>query len=428
MLKKHYIVPVGNNYLIHFPLRKMDVLVDRDLLQKIQDFHQGKPTDEPLSDYIHQNELVLEEQESEPKKYTGFNPSSITIFPTSDCNLRCVYCYGNAGIVKRNLTWDIAKKAVDYLIQNNTEQEGIHLGFHGGGEPLIRFDFVKTCVGYSRREAEKKEIKLHVGSTTNGVLGQNQLEWIVENFDSLSISIDGPKDIQNKQRPDAYGRGSYDKVMRTIEYLQDKEFEFGTRSTITQFNVKRMSEIVEFFSEHDIKRVHFEPLFFCGRCTTTGWDAPDEDVFVEEFKKTYKRAKELGISLYYSGSRPGNVTRTFCGAAGKNFCVTPEGYISSCYEVTSSNDPKSKTFFYGKVSEQGIEIFQNKLETLQRKTVDANPTCSSCFIKWNCGGECLAKYYMEGPSTSRCNINKELSLFQIVDKIENSQQTSTPYQ
>lgn len=423
MLREHYMVQVGDNYLVHFPLRKMDILVDENLRQRIEAFHQCQPVDPELLEYLKQNHLVLEAPEKEPKKHEGFNPSGITIFPTSDCNLRCVYCYGNAGIVRKNLPGNTAKQAIDYVIQKKVkdERKTMHLGFHGGGEPFVVFDFVKTCVEYARREAEARGMKLNVTSATNGVLEQSQLEWIVSNFSNLAVSIDGPKDIQDRQRPDVNGEGTYERVMATIEYLQGEGFPFGTRSTITNYNVRRMLEMVEFFNEKGIKKIHFEPLFFCGRCKTSEWKSPDEKLFIKEYKKAHKRAQELKIPLYYSGSRPGNVSSSFCGAAGRNFCITPEGYITSCYEVSLSNDARSKTFFYGRINGDGLEIFEDRLEALQRKTVDNNNACSSCFLKWNCGGECLAKYSEGNPSLSRCDMNREISLFEILTRMPNVQ-------
>ncbi len=100
------------------------------------------------------------------------------------------------------------------------------------------------------------------------------MEWIVKNLDSMSVSLDGPPDIQNYQRPLASGKDSYGVVAENLKYMDEADFKYGLRSTITNHNVLQMKETVALFLESfHPQQIHFEPLFLCGRCLTSKVDA-----------------------------------------------------------------------------------------------------------------------------------------------------------
>ena len=356
-----------------------------------------------------------------------YEPTMVTLFPTNQCNLRCKYCYASAGDMKPlTMDWYFGTHAIDTVIKNLKEKGSVSmpLAFHGGGEPLLPWDFVKRTVEYAEEQTEKAGLKLSVFSATNGLLSITQLDWIIKHFASLNISFDGLPYVQDYHRPLPNGKGSFEFVNRTMKYLDDHNFNYGVRSTISSFNVDAMEESLDFICQnYKTKMVHFEPLFYCGRCKTNNSLSPNMEKFSVNFKKCDLKAKQYGIAFMYSGCRIDCLTSSFCGATKDNFSVTPDGYVTTCYEVTSKDDPKSEVMFIGKIREDGeLEIDESKRKYLHSLTVNNLEYCKDCFAKWHCGGECIAKLghtdYLGPRGHDRCQLNRHLVMSRLVNLVK----------
>ncbi len=356
-----------------------------------------------------------------------FSPATTTLFPTNQCNLRCRYCYASAGEhTPLFMEWRYAVAAIDRIIENAMEKglPAVQLGFHGGGEPLLPWQFIRRIVTYAEERCEKAGLRLVVYAATNGLLSERQLEWITTHFQSLNISFDGLPDVQDVHRPLQNGRGSFEFVDRTLRFLDEQGFRYGVRSTISALNIDRMEESLDFIAQHyKVRQVHFEPLFFCGRCRTRDDLNPDMKRFSENFRRCEERAADLAIRLAYSGCRIETLTNAFCGVSKDNFSVTPDGHITACYETTSEDDPKSETFFFGRITGEGrVEIDETRRRFLHSLKVENLSYCADCFAKWHCAGDCVAKLYhtdYAGPrGHDRCELNRELTAHRLIALLE----------
>ena len=267
-------------------------------------------------------------------------------------------------------------------------------------------------------------------SATNGVIPENKLDWIIDNFDYLTLSLDGFEEIQNSQRPLKNGKGSYGLVMNTIRRLNEAGFRFGIRSTITLDSVSKMPKILEFLHSvaPNCESFHLEPLFECGRCTSTGASSPSSEDFLKYSIETRRKAEELGIEVHYSGSQLENIQDVFCGATGKNFFITPQGNVTTCLEVSRENDPHAEYFFVGKYNSETkqFDLFEDRLDLLRSRTVARMDGCGDCYSKYNCAGDCLAKALIssgdifDSTNNPRCVANKGLLLDEIESKLQKS--------
>lgn len=429
--KEIFIKQTGaNEYQIYSPLSNKVISADQSLLLALNSFSKGdlsKLPEEQLE--ICKTAGILVEQEKKPKpEYTSFNPTNVSIFPTTDCNLRCVYCYASAGTEKKTIDFEFAKAGIDLVIGNalKIKTPKISLSFHGGGEPTYAWDILVKSTEYVRKKAAENNLRPFVSLTSNGVYDGKKLDWIVKNINSVRLSFDGPEKIQDMQRPLYKAAGSmwnssYDGVMATVKRFQEENFPFVVRSTITKESVTALDEIVNFFiSEVKPKSVHLEPLYECGRCRTTKWSAPDAETFIKNYVSALKIAKANNLRMVTSNCRLNLLASQFCGAAGRNFYITPEGYVSSCTEVSLKDDPQSEVFFYGQFDKNSgkFEINEDKRKALFSRTVDNMPSCQDCFIKWNCAGDCLVKVSRNGnlfdtKDYSRCKLNRMLSEYAI---------------
>ncbi|NTV22826.1 MAG: radical SAM protein [Nanoarchaeota archaeon] len=346
-----------------------------------------------------------------------FQPTEVVLFPTNECNARCIYCYGNTGEIEvRNLDFGVAKQSIDFIVSNALIKgaKEFSTGFHGGGEPTYNWELLVNSVMYAKELAKKTGLHSTTSIGTNGILGEKRIEWIIENINMVTLSFDGPEDIQNKNRPLVNGGASFPYVSHTARRLIDAGTDVTIRATITSESVYRLEEIFDYFVSLGIKSMHFEPLSECGRCITTHQTSPEALTFVNNYFPLIQKAKDKGIDFGNSLGQLRGIKSSFCGASGDNFFVTPEGYITSCLEVSLLSDPRSSIFFYGKVNtdKDEMEIDEKKRTLLASRQVYNMPGCNDCYAKWSCAGECPAKAESAGmlfnvePDYIRCQMQK----------------------
>ncbi len=340
-----------------------------------------------------------------------FMPTHAGLFITSNCNLRCIYCYGNAGFVKIDLPFEPIKNVIDYIVANAVlKKVPAVFSFHGGGEPATNWGTLVKSVEYMKHLENEYKMKIHRFISTNGFLPESRARWIANNIDDIQLSFDGKPDVQNIQRPAIHGRASYPIVGRTIRIWTNLKKDFMVRATLTSLNLDDLLGNLEFmYNLTGGKKIHVEPAQDCvgGRFDKLG------NVRQEDFASEYISAKaRYGDLLIHSVETGSFVKNRFCGASYKNFNITPEGNITTCYEVTLENDPRSKYFFIGDMENEKIKINKDRLRELQGDTVDKRTECQECFVLYNCGGDCPAKTLADDYTFSghRCYANKALVL------------------
>lgn len=147
----------------------------------------------------------------------------LTLQVTQQCNLRCQYCpysgsYYNRKHSSASMNIEIAKKAVDFYIRHSFDRHELNIGFYGG-EPLIQYDLIEEVVDYVRKHGEGKKVNFHI--TTNAtLLDLKKITFLAENKFKITISLDGPRELHDKNRKKTDGKGSFDKVMENIQMIQ----------------------------------------------------------------------------------------------------------------------------------------------------------------------------------------------------------------
>ncbi|MEM3556114.1 MAG: radical SAM protein [Candidatus Micrarchaeia archaeon] len=302
------------------------------------------------------------------------------LFLTSKCNLRCTYCYAKGGEIEKTMSFETAKKAIDFMNENFHSP---FILFHGGGEPTIEFKLMKKVVEYARELSSDTKFNLQ----TNGIFSNEVREWLLKNMDLISISCDGPPDIQDTQRPLANGDRSSPILERNIRYFIKNSKGIKVQAVITEFSVARQAEIVEYFHKLGIKEFSFIPVKKMGRCVNCNLPystAPTSHSFSANFLKALELADfyEMPLSTRTVAETCGNKP---CLLA-ESFFVTPDNFLSPCLAVNSADSP-FKELLYGSIK-VNVEIYKEKSDLLNKRLVHNIPTCNNCFLKWNCSGGC----------------------------------------
>lgn len=183
--------------------------------------------------------------------------SRIYLQVTQNCNLRCNYCvysgnYKNRTHSDKVMDFEMAKKAVDYLVKHSYDSFEYTVGFYGG-EPLLEFELIKKVISYIKSNYSNKKFVYTI--TTNGTLLSSEItNYLVKNDFRLVISLDGHKECQDTNRKFISGKGTFDIIIKNLERIRDQHPDYFSTILINSvlspdadiINVK------DFFATHNL--------------------------------------------------------------------------------------------------------------------------------------------------------------------------------
>ncbi|MDR1275265.1 MAG: SPASM domain-containing protein [Candidatus Accumulibacter sp.] len=431
-----FVIPLeANRFLVYAPLRRAAFVGNAGVVNLLADLREGRTEgvkegadsgDEAL-EFLRRLEIVDAGPETPPHETFADEPepTSVTLFLTTACNLRCTYCYAAAGEGEaRHMPPELARRGVDFVVGNAVRRGEDHfeVNFHGGGEPARNWPTLTETLAYARRQAEAHGLNLTAYIATNAVFSKMQLDWVVANLDGASVSCDGLPEVHDANRVTPGGKGSSASVLHTLRRFDAENFSYGIRMTVTAAAIPRLADSVEFLcANFHPGQIQAEPAYQIGR----GAVAPsaETEAFVSAFREAQARARGHGQELTFSAARAGTLTRHFCAATQDLFAITPSGSVSSCYEVFDESSPRAPIFLYGAHDgEGGWRFDQEKIAFLRSQSVDRRAWCAGCFARWSCGGDCYHKALAvhgggEFAGTERCDIIRALTKDQILTRI-----------
>lgn len=315
-----------------------------------------------------------------------------------DCNLACKYCFasqGDYGGVKRELmSFDVAKRAVDFLIAMSGTRQHCEIDFFGG-EPLLNWDVVKQTVEYveSIQAAHNKIFKLTL--TTNGVLlTQDKIDYVNEHNISLVLSIDGREEVHNRMRPSAGGTDTYKTVAKNLvnAVKQRDGREYYVRGTYTHNNLDFTKDVIA-MSDLGFEHLSMEPVVGKeGEYVLRDEDLPILEKEYEKLADLYLQRQKDGwgekfnffhfrMDLYRGPCMAKRLRG--CGAGHEYMAIVPNGDIYPCHQFVGRDG-----YVLGNVFE-GLKNFDIPRE-FRNTHVFTKPTCAKCWAKFFCSGGCHA--------------------------------------
>ena len=316
-----------------------------------------------------------------------------------DCNLKCRYCFAGEGEYhgfRGLMSFDVAKKAVDFIIENSKHRKNIEIDFFGG-EPLMNWEVCKQTVEYARsREADTGK-SFRFTMTTNGVLLNDEIiDYLNENMYNVVLSLDGRKEVNDHMRPTANGKSSYDVILpkfkRLVEKRQGKQYY--VRGTFTHHNLDFMEDVKHIIGE-GFKEVSVEPVV---APSNMDYALQTEDIapICSEYEKLakYLLAKtkdEKGFNFFHfqidlEGGPCIHKRLAGCGSGTEYLAVTPEGDLYPCHQFVGLDEFKMGTV------EEGITNMEMR-HKFEKCNVYSKEECASCWAKFYCSGGCAANAY-----------------------------------
>lgn len=320
---------------------------------------------------------------------------TLVLCPTANCNLRCLYCSGTAGEkTKEMMSWSLAKDSIDCFFELCSESGPYTLQFHGAGEPLLNFEVVKKSVLYAKKISEKRGQSLFTRISTNGIISKDTAKWVAQNIDHVSLSLDGPPEIQDLHRPKINGSGSYKNVLQTIKELEVTGVLKRINTVVTNYNIDKLEDILKHIrSISNVKELRLLPVSNCGRCEKYAISEVESKKFQSELNRIIPLAESLDIKLLTLIEQVDYFTEYYCGACGFNMCVAPNGNLSTCIEVLEENDPGANEMIVGKFDfkTRKFNIDWEKIAFLRTRTYKNINGCNECTYRTNCSGSCLVR-------------------------------------
>lgn len=321
---------------------------------------------------------------------------SITFIVTKDCQLACKYCYLVGKNTKERMSWEVAKQAIDYILDHEDEmkEESVVWDFIGG-EPFLEIELIDKICDYLKMEMFRRNHhwfnSYRFSFSTNGINYHTESvqRFIKKNRDHLSIgiTIDGTErkhDLNRIYKGD--GRGSYADVARNIPLWLEQFPNAATKVTISSEDIPYIKESVLHLYSLGIHEVNINCVF------EDVWKKGDDLRFEEQLMQLADAIIDGGLYEDYACSffveRMGKpldcVTQNqnWCGA-GKMLAVDAAGNFYPCTRFAQYSLRSKKAWMIGNIRD-GID--KNKLRpflTLDRCT-QSTDECINCEVAEGC--------------------------------------------
>lgn len=310
----------------------------------------------------------------------------LVLFPTSQCNMTCRYCYAHGGENPKNLDKETAKVAIDYFIKNMTTSYPL-FSFHGNGEPSIQHDFLEWAINYIKSKTKFISGMFSIG--TNGFMKQKTLNLLIENGFRFSVSYDGLPEIQNFQRPLKNKKNKSNEVVEnTLKKIAKSKSFYSISCTLLPQNLQHLTNIVNHVADLGLTNLGLHLVFPRGRAEKI--QKKEEDYLNYQALKTVaiEIAKKRKINISFTDILTSHNPRCAFSSL-TTMAVTAEGFITGCIEVC---DKKSKFFndlIIGKIDleKKDVVINHKKVELLSNR-LDNMKACTNCVIRNICCGGC----------------------------------------
>ncbi len=315
------------------------------------------------------------------------------------CNLNCSYCFASQGKYQGDralMSFEVGKRALDFLIENSGQRRNLEVDFFGG-EPSLNFDMVKQLVEYARSIEGERGKNFRFTYTTNGmILTDEMIDFLNKECHNVVLSLDGRKEVNDHFRVDYAGRGSYDTIVPNFKRLVASRGGKGyyVRGTYTHNNVDFTNDIIH-MADLGFTELSMEPVV-CPPGDPYALTEEDLPMLFEQYeilaKEMIKRRKEGRPFTFYHymldlKHGPCIYKRiTGCGSGTEYMAVTPWGDLYPCHQFVGDEKYLLGNIWDG-VKNTSVQDEFRSCNAYSREE------CKDCWARLYCSGGCAANSY-----------------------------------
>lgn len=336
---------------------------------------------------------------------------------SSKCNLSCRYCYYREKHSRNSvMNFNVLESVIEKFLGTRGNQK-IYFVWHGGEPLLAKIEFYKKVIFFQKKfNLHNKEIRN--GIQTNATLiDERWADFFLKNNFQVGISLDGPHDIQDINRPAKNGKGSFKRTIRGLQILQERGMNPNIISVITKDHLGRAKEFFDFMISEKIKNFHPKPCYE----TNEKGDllpfsiTPEEhtdflmelfDIWMNTNDPTIRIRNLYHIVLGLLGGKP--KLCEFNGQCQKFLTIECEGSIGACDSFPV------RQYYMGNINQDALKKIMNScgykkfLEDIKNNKKE----CRQCKWLSICFGGCLRySFSLETKKWHRnmfCNAKKRL--------------------
>ena len=315
------------------------------------------------------------------------------------CNLNCSYCFASQGKYQGEramMSYEVGKRAFDFLIENSGTRRNLEVDFFGG-EPLMNWDVVKQLVAYARSVEKEHNKNFRFTLTTNGMLIDDEvIDFLNKEMSNVVLSLDGRPEVHDRFRKDYAGRGSYETIVpkfkRLVEAREGKNYY--VRGTFTHENTDFTNDILH-MADLGFTELSMEPVV-CPPGDPYALTEEDLPKLFEQYeilaKEMIKRKREgRGFTFYHYmldlKNGPCIYKRiTGCGSGTEYVSVTPWGELYPCHQFVGDEKYSLGNIWDGIKNKEIQDEFRSC-------NAYAREECRDCWAKLYCSGGCAANSY-----------------------------------
>ena len=315
------------------------------------------------------------------------------------CNLNCSYCFASQGKYHGDravMSFEVGKRALDFLIENSGTRRNLEVDFFGG-EPLMNFDVVKQLVEYARSVEKQHNKNFRFTLTTNGMLiDDDVIDFANREMSNVVLSLDGRKEVHDRYRVDYAGNGSWERIVPKFQKLVEARGgkNYYMRGTFTHQNPDFLEDI-KVMLDLGFNELSMEPVV-CAKGDEAELTAED----IELVKKQYEELAELMLKKDKEGKPftfyhymidltggPCIYKRiSGCGSGTEYMAVTPWGDLYPCHQFVGEEKFKLGDIWQGVTNKETQGEFA-------ACNVYARKECRDCWARLYCSGGCAANAY-----------------------------------
>ena len=315
------------------------------------------------------------------------------------CNLNCSYCFASQGKYhgeRALMSFEVGKRALDFLIENSGSRRNLEVDFFGG-EPLMNFQVVKDLVAYARGIEKEKGKNFRFTLTTNGILiDDDVIDFANKECSNVVLSLDGRKEIHDRFRVDYKGNGSFDKIVPKFQKLVEARGgkNYYMRGTFTHANPDFLNDIKQML-DLGFNELSMEPVV-CAAGDPSALTDEDLPVIMRQYEELaelmLKRDKEGKPFTFYhymidlEGGPCIYKRISGCGSGTEYMAVTPSGDLYPCHQFVGEENFRLGNIWDGVTNTEVRQEFADC-------NVYAHPECRDCWARLYCSGGCAANAY-----------------------------------
>jgi uncharacterized protein len=327
---------------------------------------------------------------------------SLSLNLAQACNMGCSYCYADAGKFggkARMMSSEVARAATDRLFAEAAPGADCLLGFMGG-EPFLHRALMRDVVAYARQGATASGRTVRFSVTTNAtLLTDDDVRFLAEENFQVAISIDGPKALNDAQRPLRVGGSAYDKVMGALKKFKQigRPRHLSARATVAP-RCGPLRPILDHLIGLGFDSVGFSPIMV-SPAPAFAFTEQDFETFRDDMIACgiHARAALLAREVYPFSNfetalheiHRGSHRPYPCGAGAAYLSVDAEGGLYACHRLVAD-----ERFAMGNIHE-GSDVARRAAHLAERHVHKQEP-CKSCWARYLCGGGCYHEVERRG--------------------------------